>query len=226
MKTKRSGSSSLSAIKRRSFRKRVSATKKYRSKRSNVIGGGKQIYVLYLVSGSGPANERTGIKNRVLDICGVSENKNSMLRAATDIPDEMYNVENQDPILNNLYIDTITLGKGVNQQHKFEKVDLSWVKKGMASDEIPYVDITPEKYHITINPTSGLVETITANSKNCPIKDGEKVKNSYTMVDNRHCIWSEGLTYMFEYDYTVSGRSEAQTENIVHFNYTYNTDFE
>ena len=216
MKIKRS--SSLSAIKRRSFRKRVSATNRYRSKRSNVIGGGKQIYVLYLVSGSGPANERTGIKNRVLDICGVSENKNSMLRGATDIPEEMYVVENKDPIINNLYIDTITLGKGVNQQHKFEKVDLNWVKKGMASNEIPYVDINPEK--------SGLVETITANSKNCPIKAGEKVKNSYTMVDNSHCIWSEGLTYMFEYAYTVSGRSKAQTENIANFNYTYNTDFE
>ena len=113
MKTKRS--SSLSAIKRRSFKKRLSATKRYRSKRSNVIGGGKQIYVLYLVSGSGSANERTGIKNRVLDICGVSENKNSMLRAATDIPEEMYKVKNRDPIINNLYIDTITLGKGVNQ---------------------------------------------------------------------------------------------------------------
>jgi hypothetical protein len=153
-----------------------------------------------------------------------------MLRGATAIPEEVYvkrlaNIDKEDPILNNLYIDTITLGKGANQKHNFEKVDLDWVKAGMDSNEIPYVDITPEKYHITINPTFGLIETINANSKNCPVKDGEKVKNNYTIVDNSHCIWSEGLTYMFEYDYKVSNRSKAQTKNIEHFNYLYDTEF-
>jgi hypothetical protein len=64
--------------------------------------------VLYLVYGSGPANEKTGIKDRVLDICGVSENKNSLLLSATDIPEEVYvksfaKIDKDDPILHNLY---------------------------------------------------------------------------------------------------------------------------
>jgi hypothetical protein len=100
--------------------------------------------VLYLVYGSGPANEKTGIKDRVLDICGVSEDKNSLLLSATDIPGNMDRVENQESILNNLYIDTITLGKGLNQ-HKFEKVNLDEVEAKMDSKEIQYVNRPKEK---------------------------------------------------------------------------------
>jgi hypothetical protein len=124
-----------------------------------------------------------------------------------------------------IYIDTITLGKGLNQ-HKFEKVNLHDVKAKMDSNKIQYVERPKEKYHITINPTFGLIETINKNSKNCQVKDGEKIPNGHTLVNNNHCIWSEGLTYMFEYDYKVSDRTKAQTENIANFNYTYNTDFE
>jgi len=219
----------LQSIKKHRIRKSVSS-RRYRSKRSSLIGGAKEIYVLYLVSGSGPANERTGIKNRVLDICGLSNNKNSMLRAATDVPAEIYvkkleNIDKSDPALHNLYIDTITLGKDSTQKHKFEKVDVNLVKSKMISEEIPYVDIASVKYHITINPTFGLIETVNADTKSCPVKDGEKVKYSYSM-DGQHCIWSEGLTYMFEYDYSVSNRSKTQIDNIQNFNYLYGTEFQ
>lgn len=219
-------SNKLRSIKKRCFRKRVSATKKYRS---SLGGGSKPVYVLYLVSGSGPAHEKTGIKNRVLDICAVSEDKNELLRLATDVPQEVYrksieNIDQKDPILNNLYIDEISLGSDPLQPHTFEKVDVLSVLSKMESNEIPYEDIENKKYDITINPRFGLIETISVD-KNCTRKQGSE-ESGFGQMDRHHYIWSAGMTYMFEYEYSVNDRSQEQTNNIVEFNDIFETDIE
>lgn len=218
-------SNKLRSIKKRCFRKRVSATKKYKS---SFVGGSKPVYVLYLVSGSGPAHERTGIKNRVLDICAVSEDINELLRFATHVPEEVYrkkidNIDQEDPILNNMYIDQISLGTKY-PVHIFKKVDVLSVLSEMKSNEIRYEDIEFKKYDITINPRFGLIETISVTDKNCTRKQGSK--SSFGQTDGQHCIWSGGMTYMFDYEYSVNDRSQEQTNNIVEFNDIFETDFE
>jgi hypothetical protein len=219
-------SAKLRSIKKRCFKKRVSTKNTYRS---SVVGGSKPVYVLYLVSGAGPENEKTGIKNRVLDICAVSEDKNDLYLFATDVPEEVYikklkNIDKEDPILNNLYIDQISLESGVTQPHKFEKVDVLLMKSMIESKELQYVEKEPKKYHITINPTFGLIETISIKDKNCVKKVGSK--SSFGQMEGQHCIWSDGLTYNFEYKYSVNNRSQDQKDNINNFNYRYGTDFE
>jgi hypothetical protein len=209
-------SAKLRSIKKRCFRKRVSIRNKYRS---NLSGGSDAVYVLYLVSGSE--------HDRVLDICAVSRDKYELLKYATEIPDEVYGqklkyIDEKDPILHNLYIDRISLISDSTQPHNFEKVNVIQFFENTNQNEI----LHPEEklYHITINQRFGLIETISVTDENCSAKKGP-ISTIGQMDDGQHCIWSGGMTYMFQYQYNVDDRSKTQKKNIADFNKLYGTEF-